>query len=154
MRVFGEDRLKEKDVCREALCAAIQPAFYRRVENLVDTGCPDVYVCIDGVSAWVEVKYCRATPARLTTSVFKNAHPLNSDQENWLYDHWRKGGRGFIFARVEEWFVLVPAHMAFDFNALTVLQLENFRVSLDMLRYEISSQVLVCPRQKSTSSRA
>lgn len=138
--------MKETDVTREALRANVMPAFYRRVENIVDTGMPDVYVCIDGVAAWIESKYCRELPKRLTTAVFKhNSHPLGTAQENWLYDHWRKGGRGFIFARVEDFYILVPAHMAFDFNELTVCEFDNFRVSLDMVRYEIANQVLASP---------
>lgn len=99
---------------------------------------------IDGVMAWVEGKYCRECPAKLTTAVFKNStHPLLTSQENWLYDHWRKGGRGFVFARIEDFYVLVPAHLALEFNSYTICQFDNFRVELDMLRYEIAHQPLV-----------
>lgn len=136
----------ENAMLADKLRKTIQPAFYRRVENVLGDGTPDTYVVIDGAMAWLEGKYCRECPARLTTPVFGgSAHPLLTGQENWLYDHWRKGGRGFVFAQIEDFFVLVPGHMALEFNRLTICQFDNFRVNLDMLRYEIANQPLVTP---------
>jgi hypothetical protein len=50
--------------------------FYRRIENLVGQGDPDVYLCIRGLHVWIELK---------------TGTKLRTEQINWMHLATRSG---------------------------------------------------------------
>lgn len=126
----------EAEVIRDAH-PHLKPLFYRRIENAAGEGEPDVFFCIDGISGWFEAKYARQYPVGLNTPVFASIHGLLTSQENWLYSYTRQRGLGWIFARIADFYVLVPGTLALDFNKMPLHAFDKYRIQLDMMRYHL-----------------
>ena len=67
-----------------------------RVENVVETGTPDVNICLT-LDYWVELKVQEA-PKRATTK-FRIDH-FTDEQRLWLVDRCRAGGNAFLLVQV------------------------------------------------------
>jgi len=64
----------------------IPPNWYTvRIENRFGGGVPDVYVCAEGVSFWIELK------STITSRVLVSSHQIA-----WHYAHYRAGGVSFF----------------------------------------------------------
>ena len=62
--------------------------FVNRIENRIGGGVPDVYICIDGYSIWLELK------------VTKNHRvSISSHQIAWHYAHYRAKGVSFFLVK-------------------------------------------------------
>ena len=80
---------------------------YMRVTDRFAEGVPDCYLCIDGKSLWVEVKYARAWPLRAGTRVQVG---IQRAQVIWLRQHRSAGGAAYLLVGVgREVFVFADA---------------------------------------------
>ena len=94
-----------------------------RVENLCDSGMPDVYyepLQRDATPGWLELKCAEKLPARPMTPVF-GSRGLRTSQINWADDHPRS--RIFVLARFGNEMGLYNRRLLFTFNGLTIEQL-------------------------------
>jgi hypothetical protein len=66
----------------------ITGAQFQRIETATTAGVPDVYMCHDGQSIWVELKIVRGNYAL-----------LRKEQYAWGIRHARHGGRAIVLAR-------------------------------------------------------
>jgi hypothetical protein len=72
-----------------------------RVENRVGAGMPDVYICSEGRSVWVELK--KATPPRRASTPFAIKN-LRRAQIIWHRNHARSGGLSWLLVQYgTEW---------------------------------------------------
>lgn len=104
--------------------AAKEFAFLQRVENMVGEGVPDAHLTsrINGVAAWVELKFCPAIPKREATQVF-GSHGLRPEQIAWIYCRAIVGARVWILAQVDKHVFLIHGRFAREFNSMSFAQL-------------------------------
>lgn len=68
---------------------------YHRVENSVETGCPDLEACLDGRPFWTELKTVAAPTGNAGIKV-----KITADQVDWARKRWRVGGASWVLVRV------------------------------------------------------
>jgi len=88
---------------KAALDSIQEPIHYQRIEDAVTAGVPDLYLCLNGVSYWFELKQLDAFPARASTPV--QLH-YRWNQVLWGRHELRAGGRyGLITQIGREYFL-------------------------------------------------
>ena len=101
---------------------------YQRIENLVDTGRPDVDWLIKGVFSCVELKAVENAPVRATTRVF-GPDGLSVAQRNWHMSWEQAGGKSFVLASVGKDHFLIEGVLHDYFNDMTLGQLHEAAVA-------------------------
>jgi len=91
---------------------------WRRIENVVLSGDPDVNGCVDGTECWIELKVLDAWPKRKTTPV--RIDHYTKHQRQWAIDRTQAGGKCFLFVRViDEYFLFTGLKAAMFVGDLT-----------------------------------
>ena len=95
-----------------------------QVENAVNSGDPDTYICTRGRSVWVELKYV-ALPKRVSTPI--RCRHVRTAQLMWAADHLKAGGRVWFLVQVGNWyFLLLPRIAARLLNGVKREDLHNW----------------------------
>lgn len=102
----------------------VLPCYFTRIENSVAFGLPDIYICLDGVSFWIEVKAPKE-PVRKTSKLFASNHPLNQMQKNFFLFHAMAKGKAFILLSTDKRWILLRGAEAEELNTLSVEQIEQ-----------------------------
>lgn len=84
-------------------------AQVRQVENAAGSGDPDTYVCTEGRSVWVELKYI-PLPKRTSTPI--RCRHIRTGQLLWAANHLKAGGRVWFLVQVGRWYLLLTAKVA------------------------------------------
>ena len=96
------------------------PLHMERVENSVGSGLPDVIGCYRAVPFFLELKFCKKAPVRLTTKV---RFEVRASQWSW-HDSWHKaGGSSWFLIQIEQRRFLVP-YMRMSSGGMTMDQYE------------------------------
>lgn len=84
---------------------------FRRVENRIDTGTPDVAYCAtwqsETQSGWIELKDVHEWPVKPETNL--TIEHLTQVQENWMIDWVGMGGRAYLLVQVKHDYLLFNA---------------------------------------------
>lgn len=67
-----------------------------RLENAAKSGDPDVYVCLDGITFWIELK-CEALPLDPETPIIPR---FEFGQPKWMKRHAEAGGSSFVLLQL------------------------------------------------------
>ena len=81
------------------------PLHMERVENSAGAGIPDVIGCYRAVPFFLELKYCKKAPVRLTTKVRFEVRP---SQWSWHDSWYRAGGESWFLIQIGAGRYLVP----------------------------------------------
>ena len=84
--------------------------FFKRFEDRLGTGTPDVYYCIRGTSGWIELKHLYALPKRPATPV--RVDHFTADQRGWHKSHAKSGGVSWFWMRAGDEFFLLKGWVA------------------------------------------
>ena len=98
-----------------------------RIENIVGSGTPDVYYCIDGHMGWIEMKSPKE-PLRKNSKLFANNHKLNQNQKNWFLSLRNAGGQAFILICTNKRWMLIDGEYADEINLMAVWELMEVAV--------------------------
>lgn len=123
---------------------ALRDSFYlERIENVVMPGRPDVDVMHRGVIIPVELKVRVRPPTRCTALALGKSGGLNPNQLNWWLQWNKRGGSGFILAKVGATLSAIPATMSELVNEMTYADLAQYEVDWhdlkDLIRREVSN---------------
>jgi len=80
-----------------------------RIETTTENGVPDIYYNLCGATGWIEDKYLRTWPKRVTTVV--RLEHYTDQQRRWLFKEGQAGGRAWLLLQVGE------DHLLFDWRA-------------------------------------
>jgi hypothetical protein len=79
--------------------------YWKRIENRLEAGFPDSVFCFpDGRTGFVEFKYKEDWPIRASTTTDLG---LSKEQIVELKKIWKRGGRSYLLARINNDFLLV-----------------------------------------------
>lgn len=84
-------------------------AHVRQVENAAGSGDPDTYICFQGHSVWVELKYIE--PPKRPTTPIRGKH-IRTAQLLWAADHLRADGIVWFLVQVGKVYYLLNARTA------------------------------------------
>jgi AraC-like DNA-binding protein len=119
---------------------ALKPGLIQQIENMVGNGVPDTYYAVKGVQGWLELKYAENIPARASTAVFRSLNRgLDVEQEAWIFKCAQHGGVAHVYAQIGKRCYLVPGHLAYQFNAMTHEEFQEFYVEQKDLREALVS---------------
>ena len=79
-------------------------AHLTRIESSAGNGVPDVSIGIPGKNVWMELKYVREWPKRITTKV---KLPLRNEQKLWIKVRGHLSGDVWVLIRIENSFFLL-----------------------------------------------
>jgi len=89
MVIKDEKALREK-VETELECV---DAFVEYMSSMIKAGIPDLFACVQGVSAWIELKFASSLPAKPQSGVLD--HKFTGPQRRFLRDVTARGGVAF-----------------------------------------------------------
>ena len=72
---------------------------FKRIENNVSSGTPDVNYCIEGKEGWIELKHAKEWPKR--GGPLKLRH-FTSEQRLWIRTRQKAGGNAYVLLKVEK----------------------------------------------------
>jgi len=110
--------VSESDLSKN-FCALAKPLVPWRIENLLTSGTPDVYV----TGGWVELKWARCWPAR-ETSVLRLPH-YTDIQRVRLMERWNANDGAWLVLQVKTMWFCFEAPAAQRVGHLTKLQLQE-----------------------------
>lgn len=94
-----------------------------RIENIIESGTPDINFCSEGVECWIEQKD-PTEPKRSSTRLFGSNHKLSQEQKNWFLEQKNAGGRGYVLITTDKRWLLIDGCVHADFiNDMTVQEL-------------------------------
>jgi hypothetical protein len=70
---------------------------FKRIENNVSSGTPDVNYCIEGEEGWIELKHAKEWPKRGGPLKLKHFTP---EQRLWIHTRQKAGGKAFVLLKV------------------------------------------------------
>ena len=70
---------------------------FKRIENNVSSGTPDVNYCIEGEEGWIELKHAKEWPKRGGPLKLRHFTP---EQRLWIYTRQKAGGKAFVLLKV------------------------------------------------------
>jgi hypothetical protein len=128
--------MSEKNL-RHKVRDALKPAHVIQVENGMCDGTPDTYASFPEWLGWIELKYATTIPKRRATAVFKSINRgLETEQAVWLHRGWvSHKGSTWVLVEIEGiGYYLVPGCKAFEFNEMTLAQLEVYSIPLKFIK--------------------
>lgn len=96
---------ESKKVWKPLRRALKRTLLLKRLENKLGSGLPDVFYCSKGVSGFLELKHLKGWPVREETTT---ALGISAAQKLWLWELHDAGGKGFVFVRIGEEWLLIP----------------------------------------------
>jgi hypothetical protein len=102
--------------------SAAARVFYQRFTDLLSAGIPDVMICLNGKTAFIELKQLDAFPKRMSTPVrvgYKKA------QQTWANRYNASGGAVFLLVQVGRKYYL--------FNDIYVMELISYDKLTEMV---------------------
>lgn len=71
---------------------------FKRIENNVSSGTPDVNYCIEGKEGWIELKHAKEWPKRGGPLKLRHFSP---EQRLWIKTRQKAGGNVYVLLKVE-----------------------------------------------------